>query len=412
MPRCLFLLLAASAECFTWQGSSRGWGSLGNTKYFQGREERAATIGIVESWRARRGSPAVPSCFRMHESSGGASESEARRNAIKFLAGGVVIAGAGKGAAAAGEEGLIRALDGSMKASIGFLDTLKGKSGIPKPAKRQLIRPRLSPAFARRLADAIAKAAVDDEKLFPEGGKDELVALETSYAQKCVSFFPGAGDALSSVVGWTAQGGGVPPLVWDALFDSEVLCNLAIYARLRTISRRTLSPLSRKKLAISVANRVLSSNVLGDSFNPENFTVSGGNPVREPNSPLLAVARHTLPVPLFLSLPTTLQHSPVPFFPPLSTTLLFTAPIPLQREDLSWLEGVKAMLASYTSNGYGVGTIGEGKYGVLDELVWREDGRAAIQLFFYDVSLLEAAQVHISKPHSPSKIPVTWPTHV
>jgi hypothetical protein len=31
---------------------------------------------------------------------------------------------------------------------------------------------------------------------------------------------------------------------------------------------------------------------------------------------------------------------------------------------------------------------------MLDELVWREDGRAAIQLFFYDVSLLEAAQVH------------------
>jgi hypothetical protein len=318
VPQCLFLLLAASVECFTLQGMSRGLGGLGNTKNFRGRGERTATIGIVEGRRARRGSPAMlKTCCRMHEPSCGASESEARRNAIRLLAGGVVLAGSGTSAAAAGEEGLIRALDGSMKASIGFLDTLKGKSGVPKPAKRQLIRPRLSPAFARSLADAIAKAAVDDEKLFPEGGKEELVALEASYAQKCVSFFPGAADALTSVVGWTAEGGGVTPLVWDALFDSEILCNLAIYARLRTISRRTLSPLSRKKLAISVANRVLSSSVLGDSFKPESFTVSGGNPVREPDLHSCQLRIISFPsCPSLLFLAGTSRAFPCPFLPP------------------------------------------------------------------------------------------------
>lgn len=278
------LLLAASAECFTQlPGSWRGEGTA-DRKSLQGHWDKTTKVFGSRLARSARARPTtmMPSCG-MHESNG-VQESAARRNAIKLLAGGAVLAGAGQDAAAAGEEGLIRALDGSMKASIGFLDALKGRSGIPKPAKKQLIRPRLSPAFARRLADAIAKAAVEDEKLFPEGGKDELVALETTYAEKCVSFFPGAADALRSA-GWTAEGGGAL-LDRDALFDSEVLCNLAMYARLRTISRRTPSPLSRKKLAISVANRVLSSQVLGDSFDPERYIVASGNPVSKPDSEL------------------------------------------------------------------------------------------------------------------------------
>lgn len=180
------------------------------------------------SIRARRASNACSTSSMSLDHRGGgeymADSDPARRAAIKVLAGSILLASAGKEAAsAAGEEQIIRALDGSMKASIGFLDILKGKGGIPKPAKRQQIRPTLSPTFANGLAEAIAKAAVEDQKLFPGGGMGELVALETAYAAKCVSFFPGAADLLRTG-GWTSDSG--KPIDWGYLFTSEILTNL------------------------------------------------------------------------------------------------------------------------------------------------------------------------------------------
>jgi len=239
-------------------------------------------------------------------------------------------AGGGVKEASAEEGGFAWALHSSFKASIEAVDSVLYPSLRTgvTGSTKQDLRGPLRPDFTRGLADAIQAAALE-EKLFASAG--ELGEEEQKYVKKCVTFFPGA-DAQLKSAGW--DGRAVP---WETLWGgSEILANMGLYARLHTISGRTPSPLSRRNFSQAVSRNVMKMGLVGAEL--------GKYATKDP------------------------------------------------RNDLLWLEGLKSLLANLQLAGYAVGTVGEGKYGKLDELVWREDGEASVQVFFYDYALIDAAQ--------------------
>jgi len=254
-----------------------------------------------------------------------------RRLALKAMVGGLALtAGGGVKEAAAEEGGLFWALHSSFKASIEVVDSIlyPDLRTGVTGSTKKELRGPLQPEFTKGLAAAIQEAALE-EKLF--ASESELAEAEQLYVRKCVTFFPGAQDQLK-VAGW--DGGAVP---WSTLWEgSEVLANMGLYARLHTISGRTPSPKSRLQFSQAVSRNVMKRGLVGAELD-----------------------RYSTKDP---------------------------------RNDLLWLDGLKSLLASLQLAGYAVGTIGEGKYGKLDELEWREDGEASVQVFFYDYALIDAAQ--------------------
>jgi len=250
---------------------------------------------------------------------------------LKAMVGGLALtAGGGVKEAAAEDGGITWALHSSFKATIEAVDS------VLYPALRtgvtgsakKELRGPLRSDFTKGLAAAIQAAALE-EKLFASEG--ELAEAEQSYVRRCVTFFPGAEEQLK-VAGW--DGGAVP---WAYLWEgSEVLANMGLYARLHTISAKTPSPKSRVMFSQAVARNVEKRGLAGADL-----------------------AKYSTKDP---------------------------------RNDLLWLDGLKSLLDGLKLAGYAVGTIGEGKYGKLDELVWREDGEASVQVFFYDYALIDAAQ--------------------